>query len=427
MKKGFIFKSARFAVVLIVSCSIAVFLFALRSKPEKRIIETPVPVVEVTDAFFETIVMQVEVFGTVKASQIQTLSAEVPGRFFQIHPDFAEGNCVQEGDVLLQIDPRSYQLEMEAAQVSVRQAELEIDRLAQEILNLQSDQGLAEANAKLSANELKRLKALSAEEYASRNSLDKAEQSDIEARIRLKTIKNQLLVASLAMKQKKQALEMAKIRADMAKLSLDKACVKAEFTGYVSWKTVEAGEFVSVGKPLGALYLKGALDVDVQVPVEKMQWLAPAIEAGLMPPADVRLTGRHLNGVWKAKLARTKAQVDEKTRTLPMILEIDKLDEGFDAAGKLLPGTFVACTIFGTTHEGICILPRHLVKPGKIVMTVKEDRLLLKKVTVLREFQEQIYIEGGLEPGDKIVTSPLTGAISGMKVVQKTAEVKTDS
>ncbi len=43
----------------------------------------------------------------------------------------------------------------------------------------------------------------------------------------------------------------------------------------------------------------------------------------------------------------------------------------------------------------------------------------MKKVEILRKFEEKIYIKAGLNSGDKIVVSPLPGAIDGMKITIK--------
>ena len=85
----------------------------------------------------------------------------------------------------------------------------------------------------------------------------------------------------------------------------------------------------------------------------------------------------------------------------------------------LKPGTFVGCTIMGETHENIFVLPRHLLKPGNFVYLVTDSRLEMRQVRVLRKFKEQAYINGGLSNGDKIIASPLPGAIEGMELAIK--------
>jgi hypothetical protein len=92
-----------------------------------------------------------------------------------------------------------------------------------------------------------------------------------------------------------------------------------------------------------------------------------------------------------------------------------------DRAGlfDLKPGTFVACKIIGETQENIFVLPRHLLKPGNVVYLVTDSHLAMRQVRVLRKFEEQVYINGGLVDGDQIVESPVPGAIEGMELAIK--------
>ena len=43
----------------------------------------------------------------------------------------------------------------------------------------------------------------------------------------------------------------------------------------------------------------------------------------------------------------------------------------------------------------------------------------MKQVKVFRKFEDYVYIDQGLSSGDKIITSPLPGAIDGMELTIK--------
>jgi len=123
--------------------------------------------------------------------------------------------------------------------------------------------------------------------------------------------------------------------------------------------------------------------------------------------------------VWDAKVARIKANIDETTRTLPMTLEILKPELNIKNIFQLKPGTFVKCSIAGQTYENIFVLPRYLLKRDDILYTIDAGHLKMKKVNVLRKFEEEVYIDKGLVFGDKIISSPLPGAIDGMELTIK--------
>ncbi|HGY12237.1 MAG TPA: efflux RND transporter periplasmic adaptor subunit, partial [Desulfobacterales bacterium] len=223
------------------------------------------------------------------------------------------------------------------------------------------------------------------------------------------------------MEQKNIALAMARVDFQKADLAFQKTQIAADFNGLVLDKFAEEGEYVNPGQTIGSIYQKDSLDVDVRIPLEKMKWIESFFENGSTPLAKVKVanSGSIKSYVWNAKVARVKAKIDEKTRTLPMTLEILNPDVNIKTIFNLKPGTFVKCSIVGETFENIFVVPRHLLKSGNILFAINGNHLKMKKVNVLRKFEEEIYINGGLNPGDKIISSPLPGALEGMELTIK--------
>ena len=52
---------------------------------------------------------------------------------------------------------------------------------------------------------------------------------------------------------------------------------------------MEYGEYVNPGQILGVVYQKGALDVDVSILLEQLEWLQPVFADGKMPGAEVEI------------------------------------------------------------------------------------------------------------------------------------------
>ena len=418
---SFFLRFLRVIVVLVIAIALAKLLISLKKEPEKKeIIKTP-PSVKVMQATPVSKVMTVDAYGTVKPRKLVKIAVEVPGRIDYIHPSFIEGGVIEKGEVLIGIDQRSYKLDRQTGQVRIRQAKTAIESLKQDIKNLRNDILLSKANVNLTQKELKRITALSENQYASKNSLDKAEQQYLQAKIALQNINNRLSLTDTLMEQKTAALAMAQVDLQKADLALNKTQIRSGFNGFVLDKFAEKGEYVNPGQVLGSIYQKDSLDVDVRIPLEKMKWIESSFENGKTPDAKVRIA--NFDGmksfVWKAKVVRVKAKIDEKTRTLPMTLEILTPDVKIKNIFDLKPGTFVKCSIVGEMYENIFVLPRYLLKRDDILFTVNDNHLRMKKVNVLRKFEDEIYIDKGLAPGDKIIFSPLPGAIEGMELTIK--------
>ena len=418
---SFFLRFLRVIVVLVIAIALAKLLISLKKEPEKKeIIKTP-PSVKVMQATPVSKVMTVDAYGTVKPRKLVKIAVEVPGRIDYIHPSFIEGGVIEKGEVLIGIDQRSYKLDRQTGQVRIRQAKTAIESLKQDIKNLRNDILLSKANVNLTQKELKRITALSENQYASKNSLDKAEQQYLQAKIALQNINNRLSLTDTLMGQKTASLSMAQVDFQKADLALDKTQIRSDFNGFVLDKFAEKGEYVNPGQALGSIYQKGSLDVDVRIPLEKMKWIGASFENGKTPDAKVMVA--NFEGmkpfVWKAKVVRVKAKIDEKTRTLPMTLEILTPDVKIKNIFDLKPGTFVKCSIVGERYENIFVLPRYLLKRDDILFTVNGNHLKMKKVNVLRKFEDEIYINKGLAPGDEIIFSPLPGAIEGMELTIK--------
>jgi len=423
---SFLFRLVRVIIVLGISFALAFWLYAIRSTPEKKdLVRTP-PSVRVFEAHSQSEAMTVEAFGTVSPRRLVKIAVEVPGRIVYVNPGFLEGGLIENHALLFQIDPRSYGLGKEAAAVRVTQARVDMDSLKQDMENLKKDMELAASNVTLTQKEFERMTTLSQNQFASKTTVDKAEQQHLAARIQLQAIQNRRSLIPAMMEQKKAALAMANVEFEKAALALERTRILSGFDGFVLDKQAEVGEYVNPGQILGSVYAKDALDVEVRIPLEQMRWIQTFFENGRSPAARVRIANFDdpEKRIWDAKVARIKARIDERTRTLPMTLEIqaknnDTLNAERAALFDLKPGSFVDCKIIGETHENVFVLPRHLLKPGDIFYIVTDSRLEMRPVKVLRKFEEEVYINGGIANGDKIITSPLPGAIEGMELTIK--------
>ncbi len=61
-------------------------------------------------------------------------------------------------------------------------------------------------------------------------------------------------------------------------------------------------------------------------------------------------------------------------------------------------------------------MPRYVVYPGDIVYTVKDNRLKIKEVNILRSYKDSVIINEGLSEGELVVKTPLSSVKDGMSV-----------
>jgi len=425
MKKGGLFKTIRVFVVLIIALVIAVVLVIMRPQAERQVPVDKGLLVEVLTAETEDVEMVVETFGTVAPRESLKLVAQVRGQIVDINPAFKEGRFVREKIRLIQIDPRSYGLAVERREVQIKQAEAELKRLKQEVVNLKARIKIAGSDVKLAQNEYLRLKKLIDRKVIAQSQLDKTEQAYLASQERLQALENQMaLVVGPQREQLLASRDMARVMYQEALLDLERSSIVAPFDGWVLEKAIEVGQHVNIGQQLGRIYSAGELDIEVRVPAKDLKWFPE--DMGQKTPifADIVFNNGGSRMLWSGRVARIMAMMDQRTRTLPMVIEVDEVLSSKQKKDqfRLRPGMFVTVQIKGKKIQNVFVLPRHLVYPGDVVYTVKDDTLKSNPVKILRGYKDTVIIGEGLSEGALIVNSPLSSPVDGMRVRVKAGD-----
>ena len=416
MKKGALFKTVRVLLVLAISLIAAFLLLALRPEPVRQTLEETGRLVEVMPVKAVRTYVVVESFGTVEPQDALKLVAEVPGVIVGMADAFEEGGFFEKNTVLIHIDPRNYQLEVDRSRVQIRQVEAEIKRLEQEVLNLKASLDIAKSDTALAKAEYLREKDLVERNVVSQSALDKAEQRYLASFERLQSLENQMALMGPQKEQLLAQRDMSEVMHRKAKLDLEKTRITAPFDGWVLEKAVEAGQHVGTGQHLGTIYLDGALEIEVRIPMKDLKWLPRSLDPNHPVSAEIEFSGDGTSHTWQGRMVRIKAQMEQRTRTLPVIVGIEssRHKERENQGMRLRPGMFVRVKIKGKEIERAYVLPRHVVHPGDVVYTVNDQRMKIKPVRVLHTHQETVIITEGLSDGERIIKSPLSSPMDGM-------------
>ena len=418
MKKDFMFKSMRVVVVLGLSLSIAALLITLRPGAQRQAKTEAERLVEVLSVKSEDLNMVIDGYGTVKPRETLKLIAEIKGQIIDIHSSFKEGSFIKKGAVLIKIDPRTYRLEVDKQRIQIKQTGAEMKKLRQEIKNLDASIKIAKADTALAQADFLRLKKLSTRNVVSQTTLDQADQRYLASLERLQAFENRLALTGPLKEQLKAQLDMGKVMLCQAKLDLEKTSIIALFDGWVLEKGIEKGQHVNAGQYMGSIYKDGALDVEIRIPTKDLKWLVTDLEQDAMPDAEIIFRDNSSPHKWKGRVARIKAQMNEKTRTLPVVVEIDRdsIKDKIKSGIQLRPGMFVTVLIKGKKIKQVFVLPRHVVHTGDVVYIMTDNRLKIRPVNILRRFKDSVFIDKGLSDGEMVIKSPLSGAVDGMKV-----------
>ena len=423
MERGAGFKTIRVVLVLASALAIAILLITMRPRAERKVPVEKGILVQVRPAKAVSTHMIIESHGTVSPREELKLLAEVQGQVVAIHSAFKEGRPVRIGTKMITIDPRNYQLEVKRQQVQIEQIKAELQHLKQQERNLKASIAIAVSNVELARAELERVRKLIGKNVVAQTTADKTEQRYLASLEKLQRLENELALTGPSRQSLAAQREMAEVLWQQAQLNLEKTVIIALFDGWVSEKNIEIGQHVSVGQYLGRIYKDGAYDIEVRLPSQDLQWLDGDKKSGRGWAAEVCLDDGQRPLTWQGKVTRSKALIDSMTRTQPFIVEVDKptLKQAARTpnpvdANRFKPGLFVKIKIKGRELPNIYILPRHLIRSGDVVYTVREDRLRIKPVRIIRYFKDNVFIDNGIDEGDLIVQTPLSGAMEGMRV-----------
>jgi RND family efflux transporter MFP subunit len=362
-------------------------MMATREDVKMQRLTIPTPRVNVLAADVGPTRVRITGEGTVSPLREIDLVPQVGGRVVSMSQALVDGGMFRKGEVVLGIDPVDYQLAVKTAEARVKDLE--------SVLLLKEEE--AEA---------------AREEWKIQNG--DREDSDPPPLV----AKEPQLAAARA------ALDGAKADLDKARLNLERTEIKAPFDGRISSKSVDLGQFITVGQKLARMFSVEAAEIMVPLEDVDLRWIeVPGFTSGDSEESQARviatIAGQEVEH--PARLMRTEGRIDERTRMVNVIVRVER---PYDARPPLAMGLFVRVEIEGITLPAAVWLPRSAIREGNVVYTVdSENRIRFRDVDIARYDRDEVLVRSGLDKGDLVVTSPMKIVTEGMKVIYDQPEV----
>jgi len=340
------------------------------SVPGQRPRSAPVPVIATT-ARSSDMAVYLSGLGSVTALNTVTVHTRVDGELTKVL--FQEGQRVNAGDLLAEIDPRPFQAQLTQAQG-----------------NLLRDEALLR-NARV---DLERYRTLVAEDSIPKQQLD----TQVEL-----------------VHQYEGVVETDRGQIENVKLQLIYCRVTAPLSGRLGLRLVDPGNIVH------------ATDQNGLVVITQVQPIAVifTIPEDSLPPVLAKLnTGAKLEvDAWdrdqKQRLASgtlltVDNQIDPTTGTVKLRAVFDNADE------QLFPQQFVNIELLVDTVHNTTIIPTSAVQrgaPGTFVYVIKPDSTVAAQPVTLGPSQgDNVAVSKGVDPGQQVVTDGADRLKDGAKV-----------
>ena len=419
---------------VVAGAALVYFAAVNREPPVRDLPEEAATVARFVVAEPQTFVPRVTGFGTVEPARTWDAIAQVAGRVTYVNPAFVRGGFLTKDDVIIRLAPEDYELEIAETRADIGSAAADIEEL--DLTRETTELSLQiERNAlTLDEAELTRQETLLARGVATETAVEQQKSAVLQQQSSVQNLENQLALIPAQRRALEQSKAKAEVSLEIAKLNLDRTTIKAPFDARVAEADVEIDQYVAVGSTMGALDGLDAAEIDVQIPPALMAGFARFAFAvtpeQLRDPGAIRDRFRRLDilgasvrvgfagrgFVWPASVTRISDTVDPDTRSIGMIITVDD-PYGTRQPGRrppLVKGMFAEVELRAPPVEGVILIPRNAISNGRVKVAGDDNRLRFQDVAVAFEMGDIAALEGGLEPGTRVIVSDLSPSIAGM-------------
>jgi len=328
-----------------------------------------------------------------------------------------EGDRVEAGQKLIEIDREMYRAEVKAAEAALAVAQAKLDDLKagtrpEEIEKARQSVREAEQSALFEKSDLDRIAQLVETGALPGEDIEKARVKQAAAEAKLNAAREQLDMLKSGSTRTTIAVQQAAVKEAQAKLELAQArlseCViAAPFAGTITKVFVRRGDMATMKAPLLEMADLSSLVVRCAVPEANASEARPGMKAQVRLDA---LPGKTLS----AEIARVFPQLDPRMRTRTIELSIqDKLE--------LAPGMFGRVRLILESVPDAVTVPVQavIITPGgaQVAFVVAAGKAAQRKVQTGIEEGGRIQILSGLKPGEKVI-------VSGQEKLKDGAEIR---
>ena len=373
-------------VIVAGAAALAILRSQLRSDNQEPTSERVLPFVTTVSPTAHEGRVTIRGNGTVRPLREVTLISELSGKITWVADEFVTGGAFSQGEEILRIDSTDYANAVTVAQAEVVQRQFDLLRAEEEM-------------------------AIAREEWGR-----------LESRIDVQRQVDSTELGSLVFKEPHWRAAVAQLQGAQARLQdaearLKRTRITAPFNGRLWNKGAELGQFVGAGHVIASFYGTDVVEISVPIAGRDITLLGDLLASGT-GTTHARLVARNADGAheWFGSVHRTEGILDELTRTLSVIVRVQKPYESSDVRPPLLIGTFVTAYLEGRHFDQYYTLPRETLREGDVVWIVREDRLHLRSVEIIQEVEDTLYVLDGITDEDQVITNMLNAVTDGMRV-----------
>ena len=428
MKNTRLMKLLIFPAILI---GVVVLLLLVRNsaKPVRLVVAEEATAVRVISVPEVTVVPRLMATGNVAPSRVWSSIAQVSGKVSALHPRLKRGALINEGEVLLQIDPRDFELAITQAETGLEAIRVQLAQVDVEEANTEALLEIEQQDLALARSELQRKQKMLQQNSISQSEHGKEQRSLLAQQKRVQTLINSIKLYPVERRRLTAELEKQQAQLDNARLSLERTTIRMPFNGRIAEVKIELQQFVALGSLMVVADGIDKAEVAVQLPMSRLGSLihSEAVfnsdEAGstdlgelLGLSARVLLQQNEHLVEWDARVARLTEALDPRTRTVGIIIEVDRPYAQVQPGRRppLVKGLFVDVLLSGQPQEKRRVIPLSALHGQQVFVVTADQRLQHREVTIGSRGADYVIVTSGLQADEQVVISDLVAVVEGM-------------
>lgn len=301
--------------------------------------------------------VMIEAVGTIEPEHSVQVRAQVSGVLQSVL--FKEGDTVKAGQLLFQIDPRTFQAQhnQALAQLARDKAQLENARAQQA-----------------------RLEPLLKREFITRQEYD---------------------VAVTSAKSLEAVVQANEASVEQARIQLEYSAIRAPISGRTGALAVKAGNLVQAagsGVSLVTINTMNPILATFSIPerqLEDIRRYEKQMRIEILPE-------RNAPAVSEGKLVFIDNTVTPQTGTVVLKTRV------MNASEAIWPGQFVNVRIILTIEPEAVVIPEAAVQPGQdgsfVYLIDENSKVVVRPIKISRQIGGEVVIAEGVKPGDQVIT-----------------------
>jgi membrane fusion protein, multidrug efflux system len=380
------------------------------------------PVVEVVPVEQKDVPIYSEWIGTLDGLVNADIKAQVPG--YLTKKDYTEGDFVQKGQLLFEIDPRPFQASLEQAEGQLAQANGQLAQAKAQLTQTEAQLAVAEATQIRTQLDVDRYVPLAKQQAITQQDLDNATQNNLAAKAQVQAARAQIETARAQILSAAATVQATTANVATAQLNLGFTKLTAPIDGVAGIAQQQVGALVNPTS--GAVTTVSTLDpIRVYFTVSEQEYLDFHRRYSTQATLDAERKQLRLELILADGTVYQRAgnfyfadrQVDPGTGAI-------RVAGLFSNPGNLLrPGQYGRIRTSTRTKEGALLVPQRAVSElqgaFQVAVVDAENKISVRTVKTSDRVGNQWIVDEGLKPGERVVAEGVQKVRTGMVVTPK--------